>query len=112
MIDGVHDSALGLLRSASQDALGELRALANIKQSSVEQIEGVVAANSFVFPSPDSPFSFESEGPRMHPAIQTAGSLITAAAEQLITLVKPSPNIVLDTSMQVKLKVPCTMDCH
>jgi hypothetical protein len=88
-----------------QEALAELKILANIIQSSVEQIEAVTAANSFTFPSPTSPFSFESEAPRMHPAIQSAGLLITAAAAQLMTLVRPAPVIVLDTMMQVRSKV-------
>src|SRR5712671_2599826 len=69
------------LRRASKDALAELKALANIIQSSIEQIEAVVASNSFAFPSSDSPFSPESETPRMHSDILSAGSLITSAAD-------------------------------
>jgi hypothetical protein len=95
----VFDTAL--LRRVSQDVLAELKALANIIQSSIEQIEEVVTANSFAFPSPDSTFSPESEVPRMHPAIQSAGSLIESAAAQLITLVRPAPTTVLDITMQV-----------
>jgi hypothetical protein len=86
----------------SQDALAELKALINIMQSSVEQIEATVTANSFNFPSPDSQFSFESEAPRMHPEIQSAGALITSAASQLITLVRPAPLTLLDITLQVK----------
>jgi hypothetical protein len=85
------------------DALAELKALANIIQSSVEQIEAAVTANSFTFPSPDSTFSLETEAPRMHPAILSAGSLITSAATQLITLVRPAPLTLLDTTLQVTL---------
>src|SRR6266850_3131544 len=92
-------------RRVLQDALAELKGLANIIQSSVEQIEAVVIANSFTFPSPESPFSFESEAPRMHPAIQSAGLLITSAAAQLMTLVRPAPITVLDVEMQVRSKV-------
>jgi len=98
----VFDSAL--LRT-SQDALAELKTLANIIQSSVEQIEAVITANSFNFPSPESTFTFESEAPRMHPAIQSAGLLITSAAAQLMTLVRPAPLTILDTTLQVRLKV-------
>ncbi|KAH9993413.1 O-methyltransferase [Russula vinacea] len=83
-----------------KDTLAELKALANIIQTSIEQIEEVVTANSFTFPSPDSTFSPESEAPRMHPAIQSAGSLITSAAGQLITLVRPAPLILLDITVQ------------
>ena len=92
-------------RRLSQDTLSELKALANIIQSSVEQIEGVVSVNSFNFPSPDEPFSIESETPRMDPAIRSAGSLITSAAAQLTTLVRPAPLTLLDLMMQVKLTV-------
>jgi hypothetical protein len=37
----------------------------------------------------------------MHPAIQSAGSLIASAAAQLITLVRPAPLTLLDISTQV-----------
>ena len=94
-----------LFRRASQDTLAELKALANIIQSSIEQIEDVVTANSFTFPSPDSTFSLESEAPRMHPAIQSAGSLITSAAAQLMTLVRPAQLTLLDISTQVSLEI-------
>jgi len=97
----VSDNALH--GSVSQDALAELKTLANIIQSSVEQIEAAVAANSFNFPSPDLPFSLESEAPRMHSAVRSAGSLITSAAAQLITLVRPAPLTLLDIMMQVKV---------
>ncbi|KAF8467041.1 S-adenosyl-L-methionine-dependent methyltransferase [Russula ochroleuca] len=83
-----------------QDAIAELKALANIIQSSIEQIEEITIVNSFTFPSPDSTFSPESEAPRMHPAIQSAGSLIASAAAQLITLVRPAPLTLLDISTQ------------
>ena len=106
----VFDSAF-LLR-ASLDALVELKSLANIIQSSVEQIEAVVTANSFNFPSPESTFSLESEAPRMHPAIQSAGLLITSAAAQLTTLVRPAPLTLLDTTLQVRLKVSQDVDYY
>ncbi|KAH9993365.1 O-methyltransferase [Russula vinacea] len=88
---------------ASRDVLAELKALVNLMQSSVEQIEAVVSANSFTYPSPDSTFTLESEAPRMHPAIQSAGSLITSAASQLITLVRPAPLSLFDTAQQFHL---------
>jgi len=92
----------------SQDALAELKTLANIIQSSVEQIEAAVTANSLSYPSPDLPFSFESEAPRMDPAIRLAGSMISSAAAQLITLVRPAPLTILDVTTQVKFDVPRT----
>ena len=88
-----------------QDTITELKALANIIQSSIEQIEEVTTANSFTFPSPDSSFTPESEAPRMDPAILSAGSLIASAAGQLITLVRPAPLTLLDISTQVSLEV-------
>ena len=42
----------------------------------------------------------------MHPAILSAGSLITSAAAQLMTLVRPAPLTVFDVSMQVLLSLP------
>ncbi|KAI0264077.1 S-adenosyl-L-methionine-dependent methyltransferase [Russula aff. rugulosa BPL654] len=84
----------------SLDGLAELKALGNIIQSSIEQIEAVVSANSFIFPSPDSTFSLESDAPHKHPAIQSATSLITSAAAQLIARVRPAPLSVLDLSTQ------------
>jgi len=86
--------------------LAELKALGNIIQSSIEQIEAVVSANSFIFPSPDSTFSPESDAPHKHPAVQSATSLITSAAAQLIARVQPAPLSVLDASTQVNLGLP------
>ncbi|KAH8978093.1 S-adenosyl-L-methionine-dependent methyltransferase [Lactarius hatsudake] len=80
--------------------LAELKALANIIQSSVDDIEAAVNTNAFVLPSSNQPFNLESEAPRMHPSIQSAGSLITSAAAQLMTLVRPAPLVVLDVVMQ------------
>jgi hypothetical protein len=90
-----------LFGRVSQDTLGELTALAKIIQSSIEQIEGVVTANSYTFPSSDSTFTPETEALRVHPVIQSAGSFITSAAAQLITLVRPAPLTLLDVMMQV-----------
>ena len=94
------------LGRAPQNAIAELKTLANIILSSIEQIEKVTAANSFTFPSPDSTFSPESEAPRMHPAILSAGSLIASAAGQLLTLVRPASLTLVDISTQVSLDVP------
>jgi hypothetical protein len=87
----------------SLDGLAELKALGNIIQSSIEQIEAVVSANSFVFPSPDSTFNLESDAPHRHPDIQSATTLITSAASQLIARARPAPLSVLDSSTQVNL---------
>ncbi|KAH8987939.1 O-methyltransferase [Lactarius hatsudake] len=84
----------------SQDVLTELKTLASIIQSSVDNIEAAVKANAFTLPPSNAAFSFESEAPHMHPSIQAAGSLITSAAAQLMTLVRPAPLVVLDVVMQ------------
>ncbi|KAF8256673.1 S-adenosyl-L-methionine-dependent methyltransferase [Lactarius quietus] len=84
----------------SHDVLAELKALANVIQSSVDNIEAALNANAFVLPSSNAPFSLQSEAPHMHPSIQSAGSLITSAAAQLMTLVRPAPLIVFDVVMQ------------
>jgi hypothetical protein len=42
----------------------------------------------------------------MHPAILSAGSLISSAAAQLVTLVRPAPLTVFDIMMQVSADVP------
>ena len=44
----------------------------------------------------------------MHPSIQSAGSLITSAAAQLMTLVRPAPLVVFDAVMQVNQVIPAT----
>ncbi|KAH8978094.1 S-adenosyl-L-methionine-dependent methyltransferase [Lactarius hatsudake] len=88
--------------------LAELKALANIIQSSVNDIEAAVNTNAFVLPSSNQPFNLQSEAPHMHPSIQSAGSLITSAAAQLMTLVRPAPLVVLDVVMQVNRIAPMT----
>jgi hypothetical protein len=93
-----------VLLRVSRDALAELKALVNIIQSSIEQIEADLSTNNLSFPSPDSTFSLESEAPRMHPDIQSAGSLIASASAQLISLARPSQITLLETSLQVSLK--------
>jgi hypothetical protein len=84
--------------------LAELKALANIIQSSIEQIEADLSTNNITLPSSDSTFSLESEAPRMHPDIQSAGSFITSAAAQLISLTRPAQITLLDVALQVSLK--------
>jgi hypothetical protein len=45
----------------------------------------------------------------MHPTIQSAGSLITSAAAQLMTLVRPAQLVILDIVLQVNLFGPATI---
>ena len=100
-----------LLERVPQDVLAELKALANIIQSSVDNIEAAVNANAFTLPSSNVSFSLESEAPRMHPSVQSAGSLITSAAGQLMTLVRPTPLVIIDVMMQVNQIVPVIISC-
>ncbi|KAH9033352.1 S-adenosyl-L-methionine-dependent methyltransferase [Lactarius pseudohatsudake] len=98
-----HTPPLSKSTTANYSATGvlaELKALANIIQSSVDDIEAAVNTNAFVLPSPNQPFNLQSEAPHMHPSIQSAGSLITSAAAQLMTLVRPAPLVVLDVVLQ------------
>ena len=101
------DGVSSKLERVSQDVLAELKTLANIIQSSIDNMETVVNDNAYVLPSSNAPFSLESETPRMHPSIQSAGSLITSAAAQLMTLVRPAPLVVLDAVMQVNFGHSC-----
>jgi hypothetical protein len=89
-----------------------MKTLASIIQSSVDKIEEVLAANALVLSSSNAPFSLESESPRMHPSIQSAGSLITSAAAQLMTLGGSAPLVVLDVMMQVNWVVPVTITLY
>jgi len=91
-----------------------LKALGNIIQSSIKELEAAVATNSLIFPSPNAPFSLETEAPRMHPDIVSAGSLITSAAAQLITLVRPAPLTVFDVMMQfhVSTAIRAAINAH
>ena len=94
----------------SKGTLAELKALASIIQSSVDSIEAAVNASAIVLPSSEAPFSLMSEVPYMvNPSIQSAGSLITSAAGQLMTRVRPAPLVILDVVMQVnRISIPGT----
>ena len=86
-----------------------MKALASIIQSSIDKIEEVLTANAFVLPSSNTPFSLESEAPRMHPNIQSAGLLITSAAAQLVTLVGPAQLVIAEVMTQVNRIVPASV---
>lgn len=79
----------------------ELRALSNLIQSSVEKIEAALASRSQTFPSMDDPFTLESEAVRMSPDVLGPGSIIIAAAAQLISCVRVPALTVLTTCGQV-----------
>ncbi|KAH9065481.1 S-adenosyl-L-methionine-dependent methyltransferase [Lactarius vividus] len=96
----------------SQDVLGGLKTFVNIIQSSVDKIEEVLSSSVLFLPSSNVPFSLESESPRMDPSIQSAASLITSAAMQLMTLVRPAPLVVTVVVMQVNRMVAAMITTH
>ncbi|KAI0049517.1 S-adenosyl-L-methionine-dependent methyltransferase, partial [Auriscalpium vulgare] len=80
----------------------ELKALSSIIQTSIEQIEDAVKAHALEFPSPATPFSPDTEAARNLPDVVAAGVLITAAAAQITTLVRPPALTVLSYTMQAR----------
>ncbi|KAJ7872023.1 S-adenosyl-L-methionine-dependent methyltransferase [Mycena leptocephala] len=72
-----------------EDAITELKALADIINGSISTIEKSMNDNSLAYPSPITPFSAESEAARSLPEVQTAGLKIVSAAAQIIALVRP-----------------------
>ncbi len=89
--------------------LAELKALANIIQSSVDKIEEAVNTNGLVLPSSNVPFSLDSEAPLMHPSIQSAGSLIISAAGQIVTLVRPAQWVITNAVTEVGQIIPASI---
>ncbi|KAJ7513135.1 S-adenosyl-L-methionine-dependent methyltransferase [Mycena galericulata] len=83
------------------DGLSEIKALAEIINTSIAEMEQSLKANSETYPSPrDVPFSPPSEGGRNIPEVQLAGSNIVAAASQLISVVRPPPLTMIAQALQ------------
>ena len=61
-------------------------------------------------PAPHARRGVEIEA--LHPAIQSTGLIITSAAAQLMTLVRPAPLTLFDTAMEVRLKVSQALDYY
>lgn len=70
--------------ATSKSAASELRALANLINDAVTQIENGCASRDQTFPLADEPFTPQSEAARMSPDVIQASTLIVAAASQLV----------------------------
>ncbi|KAI0318073.1 S-adenosyl-L-methionine-dependent methyltransferase [Amylostereum chailletii] len=81
------------------DGLAELKALSKLIQDSVEAIEASISAKGLTFPSSTTPFSLESEAGRNLPEVAQAGSVLVAAATQLITVAR-SPMLTVTIAAQ------------
>ncbi|KAI0771399.1 O-methyltransferase [Irpex lacteus] len=80
--------------------VAELRALSDLIKASVDKIEALCAERGQTYPTSDVPFSPQSEAPRMAPDVIAEGTIIVAAAAQLITAVRPPPLSVLTQAVQ------------
>lgn len=81
--------------------MDQLKALAKLVNDSVAEIEKSCTARNVVFPSLSEPFTPESEAARADLAVVEAAGVITAAASQLIALVRPAPLTLFMRSIQV-----------
>ncbi len=79
----------------------ELRALSDLIKASVDKIEALCAERGQTFPLSDLPFTPQSEAPRMAPDVIAEGTIIVAAAAQLIAAVRPPPLGLLTYATQV-----------
>ena len=105
--DGLLDNIL-----VSQNALADMKTLANVMQSAAvisrTDRNGRHCKSSLVgltFPSLDQTFALGYEAPCMPPDILSAGAPITSAAIQLIILARPIPLRLFDIMMQVRVNV-------
>ncbi|THG98133.1 hypothetical protein EW026_g3996 [Hermanssonia centrifuga] len=87
----------------TQDAVKDLRALSRLINTSIDQIENEMLSRGQTYPLLSEPYSPETEEPRMAPDILAAGSIITAAAAQLIASVSIPVVSALVTSLQYEV---------
>ena len=74
--------------SSNTSSAADLRALCDLIKSSVDSIEAALDSRSQTFPSPNEPFSLQSEAARMSPDVLGPSSIIVSAAAQLIATVR------------------------
>ncbi len=74
--------------STPKSAASELRALADLINDAVKQIEVACASRSQTYPLADEPFTPESEAARMSPDVLEASDIIVAATSQLASAVR------------------------
>ena len=85
------------------ESLRELRSLVQVMSSALDTIEENLLKDGLEFPSPHSPFTYESEAVRYSPTIVHAVADITAAATQLTAFVRPAPVSIINMSMTVSI---------
>lgn len=81
--------------------IGELRALVDILQSTVDKLDETMTSRGQIYPSLDDPYSVESEAPRNSPDILALCDVLVSAAGQLIATARPTPTSSLLTALQV-----------
>lgn len=86
----------------AKSAASELRALADLINTAVKQVESACASRSQTYPLADEPFSPQSEAARMSPDVLQAGDIIVAAASQLISTVRVPAMTLSVTSIYVR----------
>ncbi|KAJ3559927.1 hypothetical protein NM688_g39 [Phlebia brevispora] len=74
--------------STPKNPASELRALADLINGAVAQIEAACSSRSQTFPPADEQFTLESEAARMSPDILMQSNVIVAASQQLISAVR------------------------
>ena len=79
-----------------------LRDLSDIISSAVDRIENALDAQSLDFPSPDTPYTKESESPRNIPEVFDAVNTIIAAAGQLTAVARAPALTVFDIMFMVR----------
>lgn len=87
----------------STSPVAELRALSNLINASVDKIEAALVARGQQYPISDQLFTPQSEAARMAPDVMQEGSIIVAAAAQLIAATRPPPLTVAVHSTKVGL---------
>lgn len=86
---------------ATISPVAELRALSNLIKASVDKIEALCLERGQTYPSLNSTFTGQSEAPRMAPDVIAEGTIIVAAAAQLVAAVRSPPVGILTESCQV-----------
>ncbi len=87
----------------AQDTVKELRALSQLINASIDEIEHAMVSRGQSFPLLNESYSLESEIPRMEPDMVAAGAVITSAAAQLIAAVRIPAVSALVTALQVRV---------
>ena len=89
--------------ASNQYGLGELRALSNLIQASVDRIETSLATQGKTFPAANEPFTAESEAARSTPEVENAVGDIVSAASQLIAVSRTPMLTLIATALGVSV---------